>query len=300
MSLADTGSSSARQHADMLLVPAGTFRMASDKHYPEEAPVNNASIGNDMTDLLISLLVFVLIFGGAVVGMAVRPLLSEHHLQSDSKDVVKLTAGLIGTLTALVLGLLIASAKSTFDQKTSQVRQITATIILLDDLLAQYGPEAASLRKLLRQSIPPLANRIWHDEESPTGKPVNFESSAESAAFENELERLAPKNDEQRSLQSRAIQAFTEGAQIRLQLFTQTGGSIPVPFLVILVFWLGAIFLSVTLFARANLVVMTSLTVCALSFACAIFLVLELDNPFTGLMGISSATLRRVLLPLNS
>jgi hypothetical protein len=113
------------------------------------------------------------------------------------------------------------------------------------------------------------------------------------------LERLSPKNDTQRSLHSRAIQAFTEGAQIRLLLFAQAGGSIPVPFLIILVFWLGAIFVSLTLFARANLVVMTALFVCALSFACAIFLVLELDNPFAGLLGISSATLRSALLPLS-
>jgi hypothetical protein len=252
-----------------------------------------------MNDLWISLLVFAIIFGGALLGMAVRPLLSAEHLQPDSKDVVKMATGLIGTLAALVLGLLIASAKTSFDQKTSQVRQITATVILLDDLLAQYGPEATPLRNLLRQSIPPLANRIWRENEIPTGKPVQFESSAQSLAFENQLERLSPANDAQRSLQSRAIQAFTEGAQIRLQLFTQSGGSIAVPFLIILVFWLGAIFVSFTLFARTNLVVMAALFVCALSFAGAIFLVLELDNPFTGLMGISSATLRGALLPLN-
>jgi hypothetical protein len=250
-----------------------------------------------MNPLLISLLAFALIFGGALVGVVVRPLLSESHLHPDSKDVVKMATGLIGTLAALVLGLLIASAKSSFDQKTSQVRQMTATVILLDDLLAQYGPEATPVRNLLRLSIPPLANRIWHEEQLP--KPVRFESSAESLAFENGLERLSPNNDAQRSLQSRAVQAFTEGAQIRLQLFAQAGGSIPVPFLIILVFWLSAIFVSFTLFARANLVVMASLLVCALSFSCAIFLVLELDNPFTGLMGISSATLRGALLPLN-
>jgi hypothetical protein len=211
-----------------------------------------------------------------------------------------MTTGLIGTLAALVLGLLIASAKSTFDQKTNQVRQLTATVILLDDLLMQYGPEATPVRNLLRQSIRPLANRIWHKEEVPAVRPVQFESSAESLAFENELERLSPKNDTQHSLQARAIQAFTEGAQIRLQLFAQTGGSIPVPFLVILVFWLSAIFVSFTLFAQTNLIVITSLFVGALSFAGAIFLVLELDNPFTGLMGISSTTLRSAPAPLNS
>jgi hypothetical protein len=144
-----------------------------------------------------------------------------------------------------------------------------------------------------------LANRIWHEEEIPAGKLGHFESSTEARTFENELERLSPNNDVQRSLQSRAIQAFTEGAQTRLQLFAQAGGSISTPFLVILVFWLSAIFVSFTLFARANLIVMVSLFVCALSFAGAIFLVLELDNPFTGLMGISSATLRSALLPLN-
>jgi hypothetical protein len=252
-----------------------------------------------MNYLLISLLAFALVFGGALVGMVVRPLLSESHLHPDSRDVVKMSTGLIGTLAALVLGLLIASAKSSFDQKTNQVRQLTATIIILDDLLAQYGPEAAPVRNLLRRSIQPLANRIWHEEEIPAGKPVHFQSTAQSSAFENELERLSPNNDTQRSLQSRAIQAFAEGAQTRLQLFTQTGGSIPVPFLIILVFWLSTIFASFTLFARANLVVMASLFVCALSFAGAIFLVLELDNPFTGLMGISSATLRSALSPLN-
>src|ERR1700733_13032612 len=251
-----------------------------------------------MNYLLISLLVFALIFGGAVVGVIVRPLLSEQHLNSDSRDVVKMTTGLIGTLAALVLGLLIASAKGAYDQKTGQVRQMTATIILLDNLLAQYGSEAIHLRNLLRQGIQPLANRIWHEGEAPPGKPVRFEATAESSAFQNELEQLSPANDTQRSLKSRAIQVFTEVAQTRLRLFTQAGGSIPVPFLIILVFWLSAIFVSFTLFTQTNLIVMASLFVGALSFAGAIFLVLELGDPFAGLMGISSATLRDALLSL--
>src|SRR6266704_7210598 len=125
-----------------------------------------------MNALLISFLVFALILGGALVGVVVRPLLSEEHLHPDSKDIVKMATGLIGTLAALVLGLLIASAKNSFDQKTNQVRQLTATIILLDDLLMRYGPEATHLRNLLRQGIQPLANRIWHEEEMTAGRPV--------------------------------------------------------------------------------------------------------------------------------
>src|SRR6202165_2502916 len=150
-----------------------------------------------MNALLISFLVFALIFGGALVGVVVRPLLSEEDLHPDSKDVVKMATGLIGTLAALVLAVLIASAKSSFDQKTSQVKQMTATIILLDDLLAQYGPEATPVRNLLRRILQPLANRIWQEEENPSSKLVHFESSAEALAFENVLERLSPKDDAQ-------------------------------------------------------------------------------------------------------
>jgi hypothetical protein len=98
-----------------------------------------------------------------------------------------MATGLIGTLTALVLGLLIASAKSSFDQKTSQVKEMTATTILLDDLLEQYGSEAAAVRRLLRQSVAPLANRIWHEEEIPGSKSVQFEASSEASAFEAPL-----------------------------------------------------------------------------------------------------------------
>src|ERR1700677_3040660 len=116
-----------------------------------------------MNALLISLLVFAIVFGGALLGAVLRPLLSEKHLQPDSKDIVKMATALIGTLAALVLGLLIASAKSSFDLKTSQVRQVTAQIILLDDLLAQYGPEVIPVRTRLRQGIEPLANGIWHE-----------------------------------------------------------------------------------------------------------------------------------------
>ncbi len=172
-----------------------------------------------MYALSISLLVFVLMLAGALAGVAVRPLLLEKHVHPDSREVVKMATGLVGTLAALVLGLLISSAKSSFDQKTGQVRQMTATIILLDDLLGQYGSEATSVRTLLRQSVPPLANRIWHEGAPSAGKPVVFQSTAQSSTFENQLERLSPNNDAQRSLQSRAIQAFSDrhGLPVRMR-----------------------------------------------------------------------------------
>jgi Protein of unknown function (DUF4239) len=252
-----------------------------------------------MYALSISLVVFVLMFAGALAGVPVRPLLLEKHVHPDSREVVKMVTGLVGHAGCTGAGAVDLVREKFVRSETGQVRQMTATIILLDDLLGQYGPEATPVRALLRQSVQPLANRIWHEGASSIAKPVVFQSTAQLSAFENQLAGLSPNDDAQRSLQSRAIQAFTEGAQIRLQLFAQTGNSIPTPFLIILIFWLSAIFASFTLFSQTNLIVMASLFVCALSFAGAIFLVLELDNPFTGLMGISSATLRNALLPLS-
>jgi len=95
-----------------------------------------------MSALGLSLIAFACIFGTTLLSMFVRNALPEHHLNSDSRDAIRLSMGVIGTMSALVLGLLIASAKSSFDAKSSQVKQITANVILLDQLLAQYGPEA--------------------------------------------------------------------------------------------------------------------------------------------------------------
>jgi hypothetical protein len=116
-----------------------------------------------ITALTVALVTFALVFGGALLGMYFRNVLSEHHLREDVRDVIKLSTGLIGTMAALVLGLLIASAKSSYDAKSSEIKQITANIILLDLELEQYGPDAQNLRILLRKAIPPLIDQIWSE-----------------------------------------------------------------------------------------------------------------------------------------
>src|SRR5229473_5835180 len=102
-----------------------------------------------MSSLAISGIVFACIFGGTLLGMLLRSFLHEKHLSSESKDLVKLAMGLIGTMTALVLGLLIASAKSSFDTQRNGLAQLSANIIFLDRVLAHYGPEAKGAREML-------------------------------------------------------------------------------------------------------------------------------------------------------
>jgi hypothetical protein len=251
-----------------------------------------------MSALALSLIAFACIFGATLLSMFVRGLLPDHHLSTESKDAVRLSMGVIGTMAALVLGLLIASAKSSFDAKNSQVKQITANVILLDQLLAQYGPEARDTRTLLRGSAASLADKLWSEGDQATTATSSFVVSPEAETFLNSILDLKPQTDSQRSAQARAIRAVTDLAQTRLLLYAQADNSIPLPFLVLLVFWLAIIFASFSLFVPPNPIVVFAFFVCAFSASGAIFLILELDRPFTGFMSISETPLRHALAPL--
>ena len=253
-----------------------------------------------MSAMAMSWIVFACILSGALIGMLLRKTLAGHHLSDDAKDVVRLGTGLIGTIAALVLGLLIASAKNSFDTQSTQVKQMIAQIILLDRLLAQYGPETDVARDLMRSGVATLADRVWRENNPDSAAVAHFETTSASDAFYDRLLQLSPKNDVQRALKERAIQVSTDLAQTRLLLFAQTDNSIPMPFLVVLVFWLAMIFASFSLFAKPNGIVIGALFIFAVSAAGAIFLILELGQPFGGLMKIPSLPLRSALAPLGS
>jgi len=245
-----------------------------------------------VSPMAIGWIVFALVFGSALLAMFVRSALPEEHLSTDSKDVVKLGMALIATMSALVLGLLVASAKSAFDTRSNQLVQASADIILLDRVLALYGPETKEARAVLQRWVATTVERFWPaDGARPTA--VGSGASPVEVLYDN-IEGLSP----QRSLQSRALSTALDLGRLRLLLFEGLGSSIPVPFLVVLVFWLCIIFASCGLFAPRNATVITVLCVCALSVAGAIFLILELDRSFEGLLQVSSAPLRAALAQL--
>jgi hypothetical protein len=246
--------------------------------------------------LSLSLLIFVLILGGIFLGALLRKMLPENHLSKEAQDVVRLGVGLVATMAALVLGLLIASAKTSFDTQTSQVKQITANIILLDTLLAQYGPEALPIRVQIRSGIGAFADKIWSEKQHRTNAP--FEANAATEQIYIAIQALPPKSDLQKPLQARAAQVSNDLVQTRMLLFVGSGDLIPTPFLAILVFWLVIIFGSFSLFSNLNATVIAFLSLFALSASCAIFLILELSQPFSGLMMIASGPLRNALAPL--
>ena len=247
--------------------------------------------------LSLSLIALGCIFGGTVLGMAIRSLLPEHHLSEDSKDTVKLGTGMVATMAALVLGLLIASAKGTFDTMTTEMRQVGAEIILLDRVMDQYGPETKEARELLSRTVAATVQRIWSDEAHALAQAPVGQLGNELELLQEKLRQLSPQNDAQRWLQSRALQVSADIADAKWLLVEQFGAkSLPMPFLVLLVAWLTLIFASFGLFSPRNATVIIVLFVCAVSAAASLFLILELDQPYQGLVRISSAPLQKALM----
>ena len=209
---------------------------------------------------------------------------------------VKLGIALIATMSALVLSLLIASAKSAFDTRSNQLVQASADIILLDDVLARYGPETKDARSLLQRSVAATVERFW---PAQGGGAITIDARASPVeALYDKIQALSPQSDAQRALRSQAETMALDVGRTRLLLFEHLGTSIPVPFLVILVFWLCIIFASFGLFAPRNATVIAVLCVCALSVSGAIFLILELDRSFEGMLQVSGAPLRAALAQL--
>ena len=248
-----------------------------------------------MGSLTIALLTFVCIFGGTLLGMGLSLLLPEHHLSNESKETVKLGAGLIATMAALVLGLLVGSAKSSFDAMNNGIIEMSAKVIMLDRVLAQYGPETKDVRDTFHGMIVTTRHHIWPEEK--TG-PVHFDRIEKATGMEGvqiRIRELAPRTDNQRLLQSQATQISSDLAQMRLLIIEQRQKSLPTIFLVVLVFWLTMLFSSFGLFAPHNTTVFTVLCISALSVSGALFLILEMNSPLDGMIKVSSAPLLKAL-----
>jgi hypothetical protein len=251
-----------------------------------------------MNSVSISAIVFACVFGAAMLGMYMPNVLPEHHLSDRSKDVIKLGMGLVATLSALVLSLLISSAKNSFDAQSTELTQSSAQVVVLDRILAHYGPETAKARDMVRTAVVNSLDRLWSKNRSTT-------TMLEPPSRGNEqlldlIQGLTPKDDTQRALKSQALNiAFTVGETRWLQ-YAQMNNSIPAPILMILVGWLATLFFSFGLFAPRNATVIACLFVAALSVSGAVFLMVELYSPYGGLIEVSSAPLRAALSQLGN
>ena len=246
-----------------------------------------------MNSLTIGFISAGCIFGGVLLGMLLQKVLPERHLDTASKDTVKLGAGMLATLTALVLGLLVSSAKSSFDAMNAGIAQTGAKVLLVDHVLADYGPETKEVREQLRHTVASVIEKVWPEKKSDSGGLRAMESVDAAKTLQAKLRELTPKNDLQKSLLAQVSQISTDVLQTRLLLMEGQQNTLPSPFLVLLIFWLTGLFISFGLFAPPNGLVLTVLLICALSVSSAIFLVLEMNRPLDGFIKASNAPLRK-------
>jgi len=232
---------------------------------------------------------------GVLIGASLRRLVPTHHLGAESRDTMKLGIGLIATMTALVLGLVTASAKSSFDTVDATVRHAAMNVLDLDRLLARYGPETQEMRAALRRFVEMRADMIWPRDSSarPQLEPGDAATSVE--ALVERLRSLSPRDDAHAALRARAVERLETLLRERWMVAAVGASSVPVPFLVILLFWLTITFASFGLLAPPNRTVLVILFLCALSVSSAVFLVLEMDGPFDGVLTVSPTPLHYAL-----
>jgi hypothetical protein len=249
-----------------------------------------------MSAVAVSLITLAFVFGGSLFGIYLRVALPKDHFGGDSRDVVKLGMGLVGTMAALVLGLLIASAKASYDTQSAELTDMSSKIVLLDRVLAHYGPESKEVRDLLHAAVVRTLDQMGSKDRS--GSSQSDPSSSGSEILYDKIQGLSAQNDGQRSIQAQALNIAISLGQTRWLMYEQTAASISIPLLAVLIFWLTIIFVSFGLYAPPNATVIASLFVTALSVSGAIFLILEMYTPYAGLIQISNAPLRAALAHL--
>ena len=251
-----------------------------------------------MNPTIAGLIVFACTFAGALFGFWLQPR-AKHHLDADSRDAVKTGIGLVATMTALILGLITASAKSSFDEVNLAVESGARDVLTLDRLLARYGPETRELREAFKDAVARRIDMVWPQGSS---RPAQLDPSRLSSDAEGLAERiraLTPRDESQRWLQARAGEAAEELLQARWLAFAGSEASVPGLFLVVMLFWLTITFVSYGLLATRNATVVTVLFVCAVSVGSALFLILEMDGPFHGLLSVSGDPLRFAYAHIN-
>jgi hypothetical protein len=246
-----------------------------------------------LSPLAIAITAFVLILGSSFLGMFLQKKLPHHHLSGDSKDVIKLAIALIGTMAALVLALLFASTRTSFENTSAEVSRLTTDIVELDQLLQEYGREAQPARDALRTEIGPWVDSIWREAAEERGAKAMVKTNRNTVL--DMVRSLSPQNPVQVSIQARALQVLTDIRQTRLSLFAQPQDSLSTTFVVVLVMWLMFIFAVFGMSAPPNATLATVLVLCVLSASTAIYLIQELGQPFDGLMQLSNDGLRNAL-----
>jgi hypothetical protein len=266
-----------------------------------------------MTQLSNAAWLLLVLLGSSVVGLLLRPLLSERHTTAETFELIRLVITMLVTFAALVLGLLTSSSKASFDQVSNDLGGLSSDLIQLDQCLRDYGDAADGARALLRRYTAAAIATTWPTEPPPEGGDYprhlprsDSDASTESIALGAMLDQVGrmlrgfePTQVAQQKLASDCLDLFQHLRQRRWQLIDDSYASISMPFYLVLVFWLAVVFASFGLSAPRNMLAYVMLGLGAVSIASAIFVIVDLDTPFVGVFSLSSEPLRHALAHLS-
>jgi hypothetical protein len=247
-----------------------------------------------LSSITLGAIVFACLFGASLIGILVRNRLPPHHLDSESKDAIRLSTAVVGTLSALALGLLIASANNVYNNAEAELRTSVARVLLLDRVMAHYGPDTADARSRLHRLVENRLVQGWGTAAQQVGIDP-YDEAQGIEPIQVELRNLTPATEPQRLLRARALEVSGQLAEAHWMLVESKSEGLPTAFLVILVFWLAWLFLTFGLQAPANPTVMGVMLVCSLSVAGAVFLVVDMAHPYLGVIHVSDGPLRAAL-----
>ena len=249
--------------------------------------------------LIIGCVVFLILLVGALAGWMTRQRLQAHHLTDDTKSLVSVSMAVVATVSALVLGLLISNANSSFSSLGGEVTALSAQILRLDQMLQRYGPETMPARQTLRQYAEHKTADMFPDDPSDfhLGNPATY---ALLQQVEDSMLALKPANPRDKWWLDQAMTLAAKIGDTRWLLTQQLGQGTPKPFLALLVFWLVLLFASFGLFAPRNFISAVTLTLCALAVAGAVGMILELEKGFGGLVHISPEPMRHAVKALEA
>lgn len=248
--------------------------------------------------LSVGLISFAAIFGGVVIGMFAARRLPSHHLDSQTQSVVTVSVAVIGTLSALVLGLMITAANRSFTERSDKVRMLSLDFIRIDRNLRRYGPEAEDGRTKLRLLVIAKTQELFPEQGQPAPSQELTVKMLEDV--QHALLILTPKDEEQKYLRTLCITLTSNMVELRWALEQQSEHSIPTPFLVLLIFWLAIVFTSFALFASAKPAAIVALFLCSVAVSAGIALITDLDSPTTGFIRTSPEPMRKALMALDN
>jgi hypothetical protein len=248
-----------------------------------------------MPAIAISAFIGAATLAGGLAGLFLQSFLPEKHTTDRSRDMLAAIVGLISLLLALVLGTLIGSAYSFYSTQKSEMETLAARSLQLDLSLAQYGPETAPLRSALRRTLAGIDNVIWGDGRSD---PQQFTAAAVLPSLRGMVARfaaLSPTADGQKQLLGAIGADEAQIQQTRLLMSLQLASPISWPLLIVVASWSILLFCGFGILSRLNVTTLAALALGSFAIGSAIFLILELNEPYSGLFKVPRAAMHQAI-----